>query len=156
MSGGFYDSFAVNSENCTVQSRWTDAFIAEFDRLLARCVGDAHAGRPPMVREPFELLFGVLRHIDEAHDDVIFFADEGSSREVAVDWRTALPAYFCCLAETTSAAELAQSVYQTILDFDEHDRAHHLRAASRVANAEQKAALGALMQAPPVSAPARD
>jgi len=30
-------------------------------------------------REAFDILFGLLRHIDEGHDDVIFFADEGRS-----------------------------------------------------------------------------
>jgi len=79
MSGKYHEAFPVSGNNCTEQSMGTDAFIAEFDRLVARCVREADTGPQPVVREAFELLFGLLRHIDEGHDDVIFFADEGSS-----------------------------------------------------------------------------
>jgi hypothetical protein len=53
------------------KSQGTEAFIAEFNRLLGRCVRAAAAGPRPPVREAFELLFGLLRHIDEGHDDMI-------------------------------------------------------------------------------------
>ena len=90
MSGKYYEAFPVSGQNCTEQSKGTDAFIAEFDRLVARCVREADTGPQPAVREAFELLFGLLRHIDEGHDDLIFFADEGSSWNVGVPWRTVL------------------------------------------------------------------
>ncbi|WP_372525654.1 hypothetical protein [Piscinibacter sp.] len=65
MSGKYYEAFPVNGKNCTEQSNGTDAFIAEFDRLVARCVREADTGPQPAVREAFELLFGLLRHIDD-------------------------------------------------------------------------------------------
>jgi hypothetical protein len=34
LAGRYFEDFAVNSRNCTEQSRGTDAFIAEFKRLL--------------------------------------------------------------------------------------------------------------------------
>lgn len=82
MGGQYYESFAVNSKNFMEKSQGTEAFIAEFDRLLGRCVRAAEAGPRPPVREAFELLFGLLRHIAEGHDDVIFFADEAASWQV--------------------------------------------------------------------------
>jgi hypothetical protein len=100
-----------------------------------------------VVREAFELLLGLLRHIDECHDDVIFVADEGSSWNVGVRWRTAFPAYFRCLAETATAEEFARTVDQAIMDFAAHDRSHYLSQAWRTASAAQQASLGAMTAA---------
>lgn len=147
MSGAYYEGFAVSGQNCTQQSKGTDAFIAEFDRLVARCVREADTGPQPAVREAFELLFGLLRHIDEGHDDVIFFPDEGSARDVGAHWRAAFPAYFRCLAETATAEEFARTVDQAIMDFADHDRRHYLAEAWRAATAAQQASLSALASA---------
>lgn len=147
MSGAYYEGFAVNGRNCTHQSKGTDAFVAEFDRLVSKCVSEADSGPQPAVREAFELLFGLLRHIDAGHDDVIFFADEGSARDVGVHWYAAFPAYFRCLAETATAEEFARTVHQAITDFADHDRRHHLAQAWHVATAAQQAALHALASA---------
>jgi hypothetical protein len=145
MRGDYYESFAVDSKNFMDQSGGTEAFIAEFDRLLSKCVRAAEKGPQARVREAFELLFGLLRRIDEGNDDVIFFADEGGSWQVGVDWQTALPAYFRSLAETALPEEFAREVDQAIADFADYERPHHLTAASRVASAEQKAALRAAL-----------
>lgn len=147
MSGKYYEAFAVSGKNCTEQSKGTDAFIAEFDRLVARCVRETDTGPQLVVREAFELLFGLLRYIDECHDDVIFFADEGSSWNVGVHWRTTFPAYFRCLAETATADEFARTVDQAIMDFAVHDRSHYLSEAWRAATAAQQASLSALAEA---------
>jgi hypothetical protein len=144
MGGQYYESFDVNARNFMEKSSGTEAFIAEFDRLVGKCVRAAKTEPRPAVREAFELLFGLLRHIDEGHDDMIFFADEGGSWQVGVDWRIAFPAYFRCLAETASAEEFARAVDQAIMDFADYERPHHLTAARRVASAAQKAALRAL------------
>ena len=102
VSGTFYESFAVNSRNCSEQSRGTDAFIAEFDRLVVECVSAALAEPGQVTAQAFEVLFSLLRYIDEGNDDVLFFADEGGSWSVGVDWSRALPAYFLCLAQSAS------------------------------------------------------
>jgi len=148
MSGKYYEAFDVSGKNCTEQSKGTDAFIAEFDRFVVRCVREADTGSQAAAREAFEILFGLLRHIDECHDDVIFFADEGSSWNVGVPWRTVLPAYFRCLAETATAEEFARIVDQAIMDFAGHDRSHYLSEAWRSATAAQQASLSALAAAP--------
>ena len=144
LRGDYYESFGVNSKNFMDKSEGTEAFIAEFDRLVAKCIRAAEKGPHAQVREAFELLFGLLRRIDEGSDDVIFFADEAGSWQVGVDWRTALPAYFRSLAETASPEDFAREVDRAIKDFSDFERPRHLTAARRVANAEQKAALRAL------------
>ena len=131
MSGHYYEAFPVSARTCTKQSNGTDAFMAEFDRLVVWCVRETDIGQRAAVREAFELLFGLLRHIDQCHDDVIFFADEGGSWTVGVPWRCVFPAYFRCLAETAGADEFARTADQAIKDFAEHDRSHLLAEALR-------------------------
>jgi hypothetical protein len=84
LGGRYFESFPVNSRNCTEHSRGTEAFIAEFHRLLGKCVQAVGTEAHGTVREAFELLFRILTCINEAQDDVLFFADEGGSREVGV------------------------------------------------------------------------
>jgi hypothetical protein len=146
MRGDYYESFAVNSHNYREMSRGTDSFIAEFGRLLGMCIAAADRGPPGPVREAFDLLFGLLRHIDDGQDDVIFFADEVGSYEVGVDWRIALPAYFRCLAETASPVDFAREADRAIKDFAEYERPRHLTVARRAASVQQKAALRVLLQ----------
>jgi hypothetical protein len=142
MRGDYYESFAVSSKNCMDMSEGTEAFMAEFDRLVDKCIRAVEAQEPRApLRESFELLFGLLRYIDECNDDVIFFADEGGAWQVDVDWRAALPAYFRCLADTASPDEFAREVHRAIRDFAEYERPRHITAARRVASAEQKAAM---------------
>jgi len=141
LRGEYYDSFDVNSKNFMEKSEGTEAFIAEFDRLIGKCVRAAAEGPLAPVREAFELLVALLRRIDEDPDSVVFFADEAGSWQVGVDWREALPAYFQCLAEGTAAEAFAREVDGAISDFADYERPRHLAAARRVANAEQKAAL---------------
>jgi hypothetical protein len=142
--GDYYESFGVNSRTSMHTSEGTEEFIAEFDRLVGKCIRASEKTPGPPLREAFELLFGLLRHIDEGHDDVVFFADEGGSWAVGVDWRAALPAYFRCLAASASPEDFAREVGRAIEDFADYERPRHLTAARRVASAEQKAALRAL------------
>jgi len=107
VSGTFYDSFDVNSRNCSEQSRGTDAFIAEFDRLVTRCISEAQTEPSQVTAQALEVLFSLLRHIDKGDDDVLFFADEGGSWSVGVNWSRALPGYFLCLAQSASAEDFA-------------------------------------------------
>jgi FAD/FMN-containing dehydrogenase len=144
MRGDYYEGFGVNSKNFMAKSEGTQTFIAEFDLLLGRCIRAAENGPPAPVREAFDLLFGLLRRIDEGNDDVIFFADEAGSWQVGVDWRGALPAYFRALADTASPEDFVREVDRTIKDFDDYERPRHLTAARRVASAAQKAALRTL------------
>ena len=94
MGGQYYEAFDVNSKNFMEKSSGTEAFIAEFERLVGQCVRTAEAELRSAVREAFEILFKLLRHIDEGNDDIIFFADEGGSWEVGVDLEHCVPRLF--------------------------------------------------------------
>jgi len=146
LAGRYFEDFAVNSRNCTQHSQGTEAFIAEFKRLLRGGIAAVDSGQYEVARQAFELLFGLLRHIDEGHDDVIFFADEGGYWQLGVDWRSVFAAYSRCLAETATAADFATTVDHPIEDFVEHDRPQHLRTAHAVANAAQRATLEPLQR----------
>lgn len=141
LRGDYYDDFDVNSKNFTQKSEGTEEFIADFDRLLGQCIRAAQKEPWAPVREAFELLFGLLRRLDDDPDRVVFFADEAGSWQVGVNWRAALPAYFRCLADGASGEDFAREVDRTIADFVDYERPHHLAAARRAANGEQKAAL---------------
>ena len=140
-AGKYYESFNVNSKNFMDQSTGTRAFIAECNRLLDRCVTQASKGDAAEIREAIEIILGVLRYIDECHDDVIFFADEGGSWQVGVDWAKVLPAWFVCLSRTTQPDEYARRVVEVVDEFDKHDRAKQLSAARRIGTPSQRKAL---------------
>jgi hypothetical protein len=89
-AGKYYESFNVNSKNCTDKSMGTRAFIADCNRLLDRCVAQASKGDAADVREAIEIVLGVLRHVDECHDDV------SSSRTKVVRGRWGSTGRRCC------------------------------------------------------------
>ena len=140
-AGKYYESFNVNSKNFMDKSTGTRAFIADCNRLLARCVAQAPKGDAAEIREAIELILGVLRRVDECHDDVVFFADEGGAWQVGVDWATVLPAWFTCLSRTTEPEQYARRVMEVVDEFDMHDRREHLAAARRIGTPSQRRAL---------------
>ena len=81
-SGEYYESFDVNSKNFMDKSKGTRAFIADCNRLLDRCVTQAPKGDAAEIGEAIEIILGVLRYVDECHNDVVFFADEGGTWRV--------------------------------------------------------------------------
>ncbi len=107
-TGEYYDCFMVNSKNYMEQSTGTTAFIAEYRRLLDRCVAEEKKAKPAEAREAFDILFGLLDYIDECNDDVIFFADEGGAWQVGVDWERVLPPWFRVLSATAPSEEYAE------------------------------------------------
>lgn len=145
MAGEYFETAEINNRGRQEQSRGTDAFIAEFHLLLHKCIIAADQEVPSGLRESFEFLFSLLRHINEGNDNVLFFADNGSSLDVGVNWRAALPAYFNCLATTSSPEEFAQTVSETIEDFVDYDWPWYEDVARNVANDAQRAALDAPM-----------
>jgi len=141
-AGEFYESFNVNSKNFMEKSNGTRAWISECRRLLEHLVAAASKkdGATHAV-EAFETIFGLLRHIDEARDDIIFFADEGGSWQVGVDWQRVFPAYFASLTKTATPEEYARRVVEVIDEFERHDRDKYLPVARRVATSAQRKAL---------------
>ena len=140
-AGEYYESFMVNSRNCTAQSTGTTAWIATCNRLLDRCVAEERGSEPTELRAAFDILFGLLDYIDQGNDDVIFFADEGGSWQVGVDWNQVLPSWFRVLSVTAFPEEYAERITSLILHHCDQDRDKMLAAASNSATAEQRQAL---------------
>jgi hypothetical protein len=138
----YFESFNVDSKNYTSLSNGTRSWIAEYLRLLERLVAAAPKSDPASAVHGFETMFGLLRELDRG-TEIVFFADEGGSWLVAVNWRTVFPVYFGCLAKTTDAAEYARRVVEVVDEFEKYDREKHLAAARRVANPAQRRALRA-------------
>ena len=141
LAGEYYESFAVNSKNYREQSAGTSAWIAEYRRLLDRCVINAKKRNPTEVRQAMDTLFGLLNHIDKGHDDVIFFADEGGSWQVGVDWTRVLPVWFKVLSATAEAEEYAKRITALLSCHYSYGREKMLAIARRTATTHQRKAL---------------
>jgi hypothetical protein len=141
LRGEYYEDFMVNSKNYMEKSPGTKTWIAECERFFDRCLMVAKQRPDDEVREAFDVLFGLLHHIDECHDDVVFFADEGGSYEVFVDWKKVLPVYFAILAGAVTPEEYAGVISCLINDFVPYDRDRYLKAARAAASPAQKKAL---------------
>jgi hypothetical protein len=136
-----YESFDVNYKNRTEQSRGTTAWIAGWRRLLDRCVAEEKKGNPAEVRGAFDILFGLLDYIDECKDDVIFFADEGGSWQVGVDWDRVLPPWFRVLSATAAPEEYAERITYLLEHHYKYGREKMLAVARKTATSEQRRAL---------------
>jgi hypothetical protein len=137
LAGEYNESFDVNSKNCTQQSNGTSSWIATFGRLLDRCVKE----NPAEVREAMDILFGLLDHIDECREDVIFFADDAGSWQVGVDWATVLPAWFKVLSVTSSPEDFAKRITTLLSRHYSYGRDNMLTIACQTATPEQRKAL---------------
>jgi hypothetical protein len=141
LAGEYYESFRVNSQNYTQQSAGTSAWIAECRRLLDRSVINAKESNPAQVREAMDILFGLLNHLDEGHDDVIFFADEGGSWQVGVDWAKVLPVWLKVLSATAEPEEYAERITALLSCHYSYGRYKMLAIARRTATTHQRKAL---------------
>jgi len=74
-------------------------------------------------------------------DDVIFFADEGGSWQVGVDWEKVLPAWMKVLSATAGPEEYAQRVTWVLEHHDRYGSKKMLILARRTATREQRRAL---------------
>ena len=151
--GKYYEDFCVNSKNFMEKSRGTETWIAECERLFARCVAEAGALPPERAREAVAMLIALLRYVDECHDDVVFWADEGGTWEVGIDWKAVLPVWFRCLAATAEPAEYVTQALGVIDDFVQYDRAAYLPKARGAATPEQRRALKSAGRRSPRSSP---
>jgi hypothetical protein len=138
LRGEFYESFDVNRKNSNEICKSTSAWIAEFERLFNRCIKQAKKTKSAEMLQAFEICFSLLKNIDEGADEIIFFADEGGSWQVGIDWTKAFPAYFKCLSPAVEPDQYARRVLERIDDFARHDRALHIAAATKMATADQR------------------
>ena len=143
LAGEYYEAFEVNSKNYTEKSTGTRAWIAECQRFLRRCVDQEKKGKgePAEVRQAFDIIFGLLDHIDECLDDVIFFADEAGSWQVGVDWNKVLRPWFRVLSATTEPEEYAERIAALLEHHYNYGSEKMLAAAGRTATPEQRKAL---------------
>jgi hypothetical protein len=141
LAGKYYESFNVNSKNYREQSAGTRAWIADYLRLLDCCVSRAKKSNPAEVREAMDILFGLLDHIDECLDDVIFFADEGGSWQVGVDWAKVLPIWFQVLSATVEPDDYARRIKDMLSRHYSYGREKMLAIARRTATRDQRKAL---------------
>ena len=139
--GEYYEAFNVNSRNYREMSKGTQVWIAECQRLLNRCVAQARKVDPADGRQAFETIFGLLDRVDECLDDIIFFADEGGSWQVGVDWGKVLPAWFVCLSATAEPDEYARRVVEVVDKYQNYRRDKHLAKARKTATPAQRKAL---------------
>ncbi len=141
LAGDYYESFAVNSKNYREISGGTRTWIAECLRLLDSCVSAAAKDESDEACEAFGILFALLQHLDDGLDDVIFFADEGGSWQVGIDWQTVLPAWYTCLSATAGSDEFADRVVEIVNRYMRHDRDNQLALAARQASPAQRQSL---------------
>lgn len=141
MAGRYYQSFQVNSRNCTEKSRGTETFIAEHSRLVEACLRAERAGDLETAAEGLELLIGLMREIDRCERDIVFFADEAGSWQVGVLWDRVLPAWFRSLSAGMDPHEWAETVVDALNDFAGYQMPELLAAARDAGTPEQRAAL---------------
>ena len=141
LAGEYYEDFTVNYKNCMDNSTGTTAWIAECRRLLDRCVAQENKRDHAEVRQAFDIIFGLLDHIDECFDDVIFFADEGGSWQVGVDWEKVLPPWFRVLSATAEPEEYARRISDLLENHYNYGSKNMFAVAYKTATPAQRAAL---------------
>jgi hypothetical protein len=141
LAGEYYEAFRVDSRNYREKSGGTRAWIAECERLLDRCTAAVGRTDPMEVCQGFDILFALLDRIDEGDDNIVFFADEGGSWQVGVNWEKVLPAWFTCFAATVGPEEYARRVVEMIEEHGSYRRDKYLAGARRSATPAQRKAL---------------
>jgi len=141
LAGKYYEPFMVNSQNFMSKSTGTTAWISECRRLLDRCVEQAKTAEPSGVRQAFDIIFGLLDHIDACHEDVIFFADEAGAWQVGVSWEKVLPPWFKVLSATAAPDEYASRIVALLKHHYHYGSAKMLAVAGEVATPPQRQAL---------------
>jgi hypothetical protein len=144
LAGEYYEAFDVNSKNCTRSSLGTLAWIADFRRLFFRCVEQSKKRNVAGVRCAFDILFELLDRFDDADDRMVFFADEGGSWMVGIDWKQVLPAWFRVLSVTADPAEYARHFEAFVDRYCNYQRAELLAEARHVATPSQRKELAEL------------
>jgi hypothetical protein len=148
LAGDYYESFDVNSRNCTQQSNGTSAWIASYHRLLDRCLTNSRSSDPKEVGEAMDILFCLLDRIDECNDDILFFADEGGSWQVGVDWPRVLPVWFQVRSAIDEPEEYARRITALISHHYQYGRDKMLAIARRIATPHQRKALDEITRGP--------
>lgn len=86
----------------------------------------------------FEHLFELLEHIDEGHDDVVFFADEAGTWQLGIPWPTVRPVWIAAFATRADPATFGATVANRIRHFDRAGRDRYLAIAAAAASEAQR------------------
>ena len=108
LAGEYYEEPPIAVRKWSENSGATLCWIADFRRLLGRCAAETSSASGTDVSRAFEILFGLLDRLDDGTGGGIFFAEEGGSWMVGVDWKKVLPVWFRVLAATAASAEFAR------------------------------------------------
>lgn len=141
LAGKYYEAFAVNSRNFTETSSGTLAWMADCRRLLDRCTAEAKKGSPRIALQAFEVIFDLLERIDAGNDDIVFFADDGGSWALGIDWERVLPVWFRVLSAETTPNEYAQRTAYVLRQHYKYGAGKMLSVARRIATPAQRQAL---------------
>jgi len=144
VAGDYYEAFDVSWKNCTQSSLGALAWIADFRRLLFRCAAETKKRNVADVRRAFDILFELLDRFDDADNRMVFFADEGGSWMVGVDWKRVLPAWFWVLSVTADPAEYVRRFEAFVGRHCNYQRAELLAGARNVATPAQQKKLAEL------------
>jgi hypothetical protein len=88
----------------------------------------------------FDTIFGLLDHVDECREDVVFFADEAGSWQVGVDWDKVLPPWFRVLSSTAEPQEYVRRITDLLNHHCKHKSEKMLAVAYETAKPAQRKA----------------
>lgn len=139
-SGDYYEYFNINSSNFTDTSEGTERWIRKCADYYKQCLSEASQHPPEILSKILTLLIDLLLRIDEGYDDIIFFADEGGSWQVLVDWKKILPLWFSVFSKTATVEQYASKTKTVIENFayNDKDRKQYFASAYRKATTEQR------------------
>lgn len=127
-------------------SMGTIAWLTKFNRLMESSASKAKAGDPSVFRKCMEILFNLLDTLDSGDTEIVFFADEGGSWQVGVDWSEILPVWFRVLSATAEPEVYSHGVLNRITRHQNYRRAELLGIALSVATPSQRDFLAALVE----------
>lgn len=142
-AGVYYEDFRVNSRNCMDQSRGTMNWIAEFQRIMERCINESAITEPAELVESFDLLIELLDELDSGSDTIVFFADEGGAGEVWSSWEKLMPCYCKAFSAVAEPEDYARITVGIIKRHASYNAKKLLTVVSTMANTAQKKALKA-------------
>jgi hypothetical protein len=142
LGGDYHDDTWVRSQELEEESLGTQLFIADCHRMLDLCIAATTQGEHTDARNAFELVFDLLRQVDEGRDDILSFIDDGGVWQFGIDWKVVLQAWLRCLAQTSSPLDYARAARGAIEIFSMHiDREVLRESALQAGSLEQRAAL---------------
>jgi hypothetical protein len=91
--------------------------------------------------DTFDMLFELLKYIEDGSSEIIFYADEGGVWQMGVEWNKVFPAYLKCLAAHTDPVDYAHRSTSLIEDYGGWQIEKFFEIAKGCASPEQKNAL---------------